>query len=410
MPLFSSSTVLQLVDSIATVVSQAYRMARVRLTSTASPIIRMMVQRDHAIGELELLRRELDIFRSQRETLLPHRRPDYHPSQRLAILQLRRLRGWSIKKTARYFVVHPNTLHTWIKAIEGSGRSSLIEGAVVWNRIDDVVRWTVHELRRLCPEPECGTRAIARHIIRAGIDISRSTVQRILRERKPSRPPQQNTAKILDPMGEEPHHLLKPLKANRVWHMDLTQLRVLWYRFTVVAILDGYTRKLLCLSVHCTSPKSRHVARLVRRASKKYGRPRFIITDHGPQFRRQFRASMKKLGVQVVQGRVRAPYLNGKMERLFRTFRLWWRWVLPGLTRKGIQRQLDNFRHWYNDFRPHSALQTITPNEAWEGHSLPRPIPIRTSDAVKSDINIRRLRCRGDPRLPVIEIAVRRAA
>src|SRR4051812_20251142 len=103
-PLLSSTTVLQIIDSVAMVVNQAYRMARLRLTSTASPIIRMMVQRDHAICELELLRRELEIFRGQRESLPPHRRPDYEPRQRFAILQHRRLRGWSVKKTAQYFV------------------------------------------------------------------------------------------------------------------------------------------------------------------------------------------------------------------------------------------------------------------------------------------------------------------
>src|SRR5258707_14762194 len=112
----------------------------------------------------------------------PHRRPDYLPEQRLAILQLKRLRGWSIKKTARRFVIHPNTIRSWIKAIEGCGNASLLTDAIIWNRIDDVVRWTVHELRRLCPQPELGTRAIARHLVRASVAISRSTVQRVLRE------------------------------------------------------------------------------------------------------------------------------------------------------------------------------------------------------------------------------------
>ena len=44
---------------------------------------------------MDLLRRELEILPAQRECLLPHRRPAYGPAQRLAILQLRRLRGRS---------------------------------------------------------------------------------------------------------------------------------------------------------------------------------------------------------------------------------------------------------------------------------------------------------------------------
>ena len=185
MSLLSSAAVLRVVDSVAIVLAQACQLARARLASAASPIVRLLVQRDQAVSEADLLRREVDVFRAQRGGVPPHRRPDYRPEQRLAILQLRRLRGWSIKKTAEHFVVHRNTIRAWIRAAEGKGRPSLLAGALVWNRIDEAVRWAVHELRRLCPEPEFGTRSIARQVLRASIQISRSTVQRVLREPKP---------------------------------------------------------------------------------------------------------------------------------------------------------------------------------------------------------------------------------
>ena len=404
------ATFFRLVDSVANVIGRAYQTARSRLVAAPSPVLRMIVQRDHVISELELLRRELEILRNQRAKLPPHRRPDYQPSERLAILQLRRLRGWSIRKTADHFVLHANTLQTWIKAVEGSGRMSLLKGVIVWNRIDDMVRWTAHELRRLCPEPEFGSRAIARHIIRAGAQISRSTVQRVLREPVPSRPKRKCSVALLAPENVEPYHLLRPLERSRVWHMDLTELRIFWCKFTMMAILDGFSRKLLCLRVYRASPNTRQAVNQVLATVRRYGKPRFVITDHGPQFRSQFCMCMLKIGVEVVQGRVRAPYLNGKIERLFRSFRLWWRWVITRPSTNGIQRHLENFRHWYNDLRPHSALCGITPNEAWEGRSIPHPTSFRARDAVNCNINVQRLRCRGDPWLPVIEITVRRAA
>lgn len=110
MSFFSSTAVLRLVDSVAIAMSQAYQLARVRLASAASPVLRLMVDRDQALSEVALLRRELDIFRTQREQMPSHRRPDYTPEQRLAILQLRRLRGWSVTQTANHFVIHPNSL------------------------------------------------------------------------------------------------------------------------------------------------------------------------------------------------------------------------------------------------------------------------------------------------------------
>jgi len=410
MSLLSSATVLRLVDSMAILLSQAYQLARARLASAASPIVRLLVQRDQAFTEVDLLRRDVEVFRAQREGLPPHRRPDYRPEQRLAILQLRRLRGWSIKKTAKHFVVHRNTIRAWIRAAEGKGRPSLLNGAVVWNRIDDAVRWAVHELRRLCPEPEFGTRSIARQVVRASVQISRSTVQRVLREAKPPRPGRPARPAMALPVGKKSYHLLQPKWINRVWHIDLLSIQILWLRFTVAVILDGFSRRLLCLRVYSRTPRAREMASLVRRMVKEFGKPRFVITDHGAQFRQQFRTAMKKAGIIPVQARVRAPYLNGKLERAFRTFRVWWRLVLTGLKERGIQRRLDEFGVWFNEYRPHSALQGRTPREAWEGRVLPEPVPIRARDRLDPQIEVCRRHYPGDPRLPIVEISVRLAA
>jgi transposase InsO family protein len=212
------------------------------------------------------------------------------------------------------------------------------------------------------------------------------------------------------PLGKKPYHLLRPEWINRVWHIDLLSVQILWLRFSVAAILDGFSRRLLCLRVYRRTPRSRDMAALVRRVAQEFNKPRFVITDHGTQFRRQFRSAMKKMDIIPVQARVRAPYLNGKIERAFRTFRIWWRLVLTGLTEKGIQRRLDDFGTWFNEHRPHSALHGRTPQEAWEGHVLPEPIPILTRDRLQPQIEIRRKHYHGAPRLPIIDISVRLAA
>jgi transposase InsO family protein len=406
----SSATVRRLIDSVAVVLSQAYQLARVRLASAASPVLRLLVQRDQAITETELLRRELAILRAQRNRIAPHRRPDYAPSQRLAILQLRRLRGWTIVQTADHFVLHPNTVRSWISAAEGGKKTRLFADALSWNRIDDAVRWAVQEIRRFCPEPEFGTRTMARHLIRAGIAISRSTVQRVLREETPTPSSPHKHAAMAVPLGEEPDHLLTPTEPNHVWHMDFTCLRILWCHFTLAAVLDGFSRKVLCLRLYCQRPRSTDVIRLLRSLITTFGKPHFLITDHGCQFRKRFSAMVKAWGIHHVRGRVRTPFLNGKIERAFRTFRLWWRVVLTGLSARSIQRHLNDYQHWYNHYRPHSALDGMTPEETWGGEDVPQPLPFRTRDVASPHITVRRVACRGDPRLPVLQIAVRRAA
>lgn len=285
-----------------------------------------------------------------------------------------------VAATAERFVVHPNTLRSWIAAIEGRGNQRLLTGVVVWNRIDDAVRWATHELRRLCPEPEFGSRSIARHLVRAGIQISRSTIQRVVREPKPVRP-KRPKALIGAAQGVAPYHLLNPQLPNRVWHLDLTTLRVLWLQFTVAALLDGCTRRLLRLKVYGRTPGTRHMLALIHSAIAEFGASRFVITDHGSQFRRRFKAAMAKRGIRHVRGRVPMSFLNGKCERWFKTFRVWWR-----------------------SHRPHNVIRGWTPVEAWNGTELPEPIPIRAGDQLDSAIDICRRRVRGDPRLPIIAI------
>ena len=137
---FDPAAIAAVVDAMAVVLAQAMQTARTRLSAAATPLLRLMLQRDHAVTESALLRRELDILRASRQSLTPHRRPDYPLDQRLAIIQLMRLRDWNVKTAAGRFVVHPNTIRAWIKAVEGKGRPSLLDGAVVWNRVDDAVR------------------------------------------------------------------------------------------------------------------------------------------------------------------------------------------------------------------------------------------------------------------------------
>ena len=409
MPL-DRAAVLSTVDAMAVVLAQAMQTARMRLASAASPLLRLMIQRDHAVTESAFLRRELDILRASRQSLAPHRRPDYPPEQRLAIIQLLRLRKWNVKTAAGRFVIHHNTLRAWIKALEGKGPNRLLDGAVVWNRMDDAVRWAAQEIRRLCPGPEFGTRTIARHLLRAGIQISRSTVQRLLREPEVKKPPRKPRPLMEEPVGINPDRLLTPRKPNQVWHSDITQIRILWSTFFIAAVLDGFSRKLLVLKVYAGTPCARNMAALVRGAAAIHGRPRFLITDNGSQFRGRFGKALRKCKIRHVRTRVRAPFLSGKIERFFRTFKLWQQLTLMAATASGIQRRLDSFVAWYNSCRPHSALGFRTPEEAHCGKALPKPVAYRTRDGPNIQIEIARRKHRGDPRLPVVEITLRKAA
>jgi len=401
------SRVFGALDAIAILVAQSFMLARQRLTDHISKAVRPMAVINNLRYQLALRDRELAVLRSRVEGMEPHKRPHYTGPMRQEILLLTRLNDWNADKAAERFVVHSNTIRLWMRAVREGGAESLL-GKPAWNKFDDAVRWLVHELREMCPEAEFGIRGIAAMIVRHGIEISKSTVQRVLKEPKTDKPAP--TTPDESEESEEvriPDNLLTPGRVNRVWHVDLSTIKLVWKHFYVAAVVDGYSRRLLALKFYASTPTTQDALRLIRGCIRKYGKPRFVISDWGCQFQKTFHKKLRDISITHVRGRVKSCQFNGKVERLFRTFKLWARIVLLGLNPRTIQRRLDCYREWYNTVRPHAALGARTPDEAWNGVELPAPIPLYARDPVEPIIEVERQDYRGDPFLPVIEIDAR---
>ncbi len=139
-----------------------------------------------------------------------------------------------------------------------------------------------------------------------------------------------------------------------------------------------------------------------------FGKPRFLICDHGGQFTGRFTAMIKTDGITVVQGKVRQPSFNGKVERLFRTLRIWLRITVVPISSRPLQRRLDHYKSWYNQHRPQASLGGRTPDEAWNRIELQKPIPIRAADPDEIAVQVRRRSYRDDPALPIVTIRIDR--
>ncbi|MCY3024183.1 MAG: DDE-type integrase/transposase/recombinase [Planctomycetota bacterium] len=337
-----------------------------------------------------------------------HERPHYAPEARFEIIQVMRLRHWSIATAAERFRIHANTIRGWIKDMNANGDACRLFTAPI-NSISQADRWLVHEIREHCPEPDFGTRSIAMKMTRAGRQLSRSSAQRILREKKPRPPP--TPAKPQEAATETtiPHHILRPRTVNRTWHLDLTTVELIFVRFYVAAVLDGFSRRLLALRVYKDSPSTRNTVALVKRCVRAFGKPRFIITDHGAQFRGRFKRAMaaKPLRIAVVKGRKdRAKQFNGKVERFFKTFKLWQRLTLFARKKDWIQAKLDIFREWYNAERPMWRHGGRTPDEVWANKALPPSKPRRERNRFTPAIAVQRVHFKGDFHLPTLAIRI----
>src|SRR5213594_5101723 len=113
--------------------------------------LRRRVEGDRLQGEIQLLREEIRIKDARMEQIEAHKRPHYPPTARLAILELRAARGWSLAQTARIFLVTPATICSWTMRLDEEGPVALVRLPEPVNRFPDFVGYVVKRLRVLCP-------------------------------------------------------------------------------------------------------------------------------------------------------------------------------------------------------------------------------------------------------------------
>ena len=142
--------------------------------------------------------------------IAPQRRPHYGPYERMAILELRAARGWSLKQTADTFFLTSATVTSWIKRIDDQGTNALLQLRELINKFPDFVRYIVQRLETL--SPGMGKVKIAETLCRAGLHLGVTTVGRFLQEEPQSSPGD----------AAPSSRVVTAKRPNHVWHVDLT--------------------------------------------------------------------------------------------------------------------------------------------------------------------------------------------
>ena len=89
--------------------------ARAWAADSINARVRLAAENDQLHQECALLREELRIKDTRIAQIAPQRRPHYGPHERMAILELRAARGWSLKQTADTFLMKANRiLFKWL--------------------------------------------------------------------------------------------------------------------------------------------------------------------------------------------------------------------------------------------------------------------------------------------------------
>jgi transposase InsO family protein len=340
--------------------------------------VRIAAENDRLHQEIALLREELRIKDSRMCGIAAHRRPRYTPTERLAILEVRAARGWSLKQTADVFLVTPTTVASWSKRVDELGPKALLQLPEPVNRFPDFVRYAVQRLKTLCPT--MGKVKIAQTLARAGLHLSVSTVGRMLKEPPPPLPKQVDVSTGRVVTAKRPNH---------VWHLDLTTVSTVsgfwasWLPFVlpqswpfcwwVAVVIDHYSRRLITVAVFSQKPDSVAVCRFLGSVDST---PNYLVCDKDKVFWcHQFKDWCRRKGIRLRFGAVGKHGSIAVVERVIKTVKdeHTRRIVVPQRGQE-FRRELLSFLDWYNEHRPHMTLDGSTPNEVYFGQ---RPANLR---------------------------------
>ena len=322
--------------------------------------------------EVAMLREELRIGGARMGCIDPHLRPQYPPSERMAILELRAMRGWNKAETARRFFVSDDTIRAWLSRADDD---SLLQTRIPVNRFPDVVRYVVQRIRLFCPT--LGKVKIAQKLARTGIHIGKTTVERILKE-KPAKEPEPASADS----GKQRRIVSK--YPSHTWHADLTAVPIsggfwtswipnaLWQRWPVcwwvLNVVDHFSRRSMGFAVFKSKPSSEEVTTaLTRIAFNERVKPKHIIVDQGKQFKCE---NFEKVWCKVMNilprfGAVGKHGSVAVVERFHRFFKDVLGQTIVSEDQAEFERECSLIIAWYNEHRPHNTLDGKTPNEVY---------------------------------------------
>jgi putative transposase len=220
--------------------------------------------------------------------------------------------------------------------------------------------------------PFYGSRRMAAVLRRAGWVVNRKRVRRLMRlmglraiYQKPNTSQQHPEHKVYP-------YLLRGLiidRPNQVWCADITYIPMAKGFVYLVAVMDWFSRRVLAWRVSITL-ETDFCLEALRDAMERHGQPEIFNTDQGSQFTSaDFVGELAGRKVRIsMDGRGR--YLdNIFIERLWRSLKYEEVFLKAYGAVIEARRSIGKWLEFYNNERPHQALDYRTPREIFEGEA-----------------------------------------
>lgn len=231
---------------------------------------------------------------------------------------------------------------------------------------------------------------LRRELVEAGLDAGAATIAHHLEQRlgrKRSRPTVWRILKANGLITPQPHKRPKSSwirfqaeLPNEMWQADATHWQLADRTdVEVLNLIDDHSRLLLA-SVAFRTIKAPDVLETFFLAAESYGYPAKFLTDNAAVFsgaprrgRVVLESELDRLGIQSRHSSPYHPQTCGKVERFHQTLKRYLQRQAPAESVAHLQLQLDSFRLYYNQQRPHRSVDGRTPFQAYQARLKASP-------------------------------------
>ncbi|MCH8840116.1 MAG: helix-turn-helix domain-containing protein, partial [Planctomycetes bacterium] len=245
--------------------------------------VRLKAENCRLRQECALLQEEFRIKDARMAQINPQQRPHYPPTERMAILELRAARGWTLEQAADTFLLTAPTIASWMKRVDEEGPDALVQLHEPINRYPQLraIR-SLTAQNSLCEHGRSQNRPDAL----PGRTSSWSDGRTVFKESPQPKSQKKAVSTGCVVTAKEPNH---------VWHIDLTAVPMggfwtSWLPFALprswpfswwlVVIVDHFSRRIVTIGVFANRPDCRAVCaflgRSIRRANTA---PKHIVCD-----------------------------------------------------------------------------------------------------------------------------------
>ena len=180
----------------------------------------------------------------------------------------------------------------------------------------------------------------------------------------------------------EPGHKVYPYllrgievtRPNQVWAMDITYIQMARGFVYLAVVLDWFSRRVLSWRVSITMEAAFCVETL-EDALARHGKPEIVNTDQGSQFTGDaFTSVLKQNGIAISMDGKGAWRDNVFVERLWRSVKYEEVYLKAYDSVSEARASIGCYLDFYNGRRPHSSLDSGTPDQAYF-----TPLPLRAA-------------------------------